>query len=238
MDIEWELLQFIDKTLIKEDICMKFYKETLLGAGLLQTKNGMRCPQDDVSHSSIFRLIGVVSKIVEKCWEKIHQHREKEWTSLLLFVQRGNYHHGSQASGTNLQGGHNQTITETSMYTTKYPMLQNHDTMQVQPRPFHNRWIVITESWIQQWQWNTRHEDKHWCGTHSSRPPRMHVSTRYTTNNMSKMNTHNSLRLHWPLNINNIREELGWYRMFKDDLAVIEGIIMKGRCIENTRWIA
>ena len=62
------------KSLIKDDVCMKFYDETKhlyletngsgigLEASLLQTRDGATCPRDVVSDNTILRPIAFASK--------------------------------------------------------------------------------------------------------------------------------------------------------------------------------
>ena len=35
----------------------------------------------------------------------------------------------------------------------------------------------------------------------------------------------------WPENINQLSQDIRTYWMFRDDMAVIDGVVIKGRCI-------
>ena len=76
MDMECNISETIQqgKLIIKEDTCMKFYKETQplyletdasgvgLGAALLQTRSGTSCPRDKALDNSILRPSTFASK--------------------------------------------------------------------------------------------------------------------------------------------------------------------------------
>ena len=67
------------KSLIKDDVCMKFYYETThlylemdafgigLGTSLLQTRDGTICPEDIAPDNTILRPIAFASKSPDQC---------------------------------------------------------------------------------------------------------------------------------------------------------------------------
>ena len=73
-NVSYQTLSGKTKSLIKDDVCMKFYDEiqplyldtdmsgTGLGAALLQTRDGIKCQTDTAPDNSILRPIAFPSK--------------------------------------------------------------------------------------------------------------------------------------------------------------------------------
>ena len=127
------------KSIIKEDLCMKFYDKTQplyletdvsgvgLGTALLHTRNGIRCPIDKEPDNSILRPIAFMSKSLSSI-ERRYSNIKREALGtlfrlmkfpLLLLCQRGEYNHRSQTTSSNLKKWLNNIITENTMNSTQ-----------------------------------------------------------------------------------------------------------------------
>ena len=123
---------------------------------------------------------------------------------------------------------------ETSMHTAQDPPKQHQNIIQIWTGPLHNRLVVTKEPWKWQRWWHTWHEDKHWCSVHNNEHSRIYVNTRYMANNtlewsLTAVKRPNHVRLATKQKQNSTEAET--ILQFKDNLGVMDSILLKGKCI-------
>ena len=108
------------------------------------------------------------------------------------------------------------------------------DYIQTWAQNFHCRLVVLTQPWGGERQAHQGYGYKYRCHTKCNRHPRMCLNKTNPTGisiewtfTMPK----NSIIADWPSTKDDLHSDLRLYWSYRDDLLVIDGVVMKGRCI-------
>ena len=126
--------------------------------------------------------------------ERKYSNIEREALGILHGHEK--YHIRPQATHRDFQERCSNTITVTTVHTSKETPVQNSNTKQTQPRPLHRRVALNSELCKEQGCRNTRYETKHSSSVHYDRNPSILVHLRNKKNNTKRCASSTAERKH------------------------------------------
>ena len=241
------------KLLINSDMCMKFYDTKLLyietdasrvglGAALLQMWEETTCQKDMVPNNKILHPIAFASKCLTGA-EHRYSNMEREALGILHGLKK--FHHYCFAKEVHIIIDHKPLVAifkkDVAMLSQciQHILLNIHQyRVQILYKPgpeiFIARLAVTTQPPRRQRWTHLRHGHKGGCHTKCNRHPRVHNHITGSTGNgtgwtspMSK----NIIITGWLSTKDQLHIDIRPYWSYRDNLAVIEGVVIKGRCI-------